>query len=76
MDVSEVTFRHRMAAECDVKKQKFLLNHHSSLELLIDDICKLADDTVADIRSKDVAVPVPSTSVYAAGYSCKELVFS
>ena len=63
--------RHRMMAENDVKKQKFLLRHHE-VDLLIGDICQLKQETVTDIRRPTEAVVPPSTALYCAGYSCKD----
>ena len=63
--------RHRMMAELDTKKQKFLLRHHD-VDLLVANICDLKNQTVTDIRKPTVPVVPPSTAIYCAGYSCQD----
>ena len=65
--------RHRMMAELDSKKQRFLMNHHH-VDLLIADICDLKKRTVTDVRRPDLPVVPPSTALYGAGISCKDIV--
>ena len=60
-----------MMAECEPRKQRFLLRHHQ-VDLLIGDICELKNRTVTDIRKPTEAVVPPSTAFYCAGYSCKD----